>query len=90
MDEIPEVEVKLWELVEILLLRAIAQRVVLEKWTADDEDWKPEVERAEILNAPKIRSHFDELRASLYGLSPQSPRATDWSLIVDLIDKENF
>jgi hypothetical protein len=87
MDSDSDIEIKLWELVEVLFLRTMAQKVVIERLSLSDENWQEAVERAEILHAPMIHAMFSAIREELFGVSPQDPPAEDWSSIVrNLLD----
>jgi hypothetical protein len=83
MDDRPEIEVRLYGFIEALLLRAIAQESLLDLLTAEEDNWREQLERAQILNAPQIRAHFAELLDKTYGVSTSDPPPEDWNAIVD-------
>ena len=83
MDDRPEIEVRLYGFIEALVLRVIAQEVLLDQLTAEEDNWREQLERAQILHGPRIRAHFAELLDKIYGISPLDPPPEDWNAIVD-------
>jgi hypothetical protein len=79
---------ELIDLIETLYLRTVVQEAALDI-LSQDENWRSDTTRAEILHGPRIHALFDKLRGVLLELPAETPAPTDWQSIVRrIIDGE--